>query len=40
MYGKTWKVFIPQLAGEAHQLGCSKIVLDHVGVYVCAHHNA
>ena len=39
--------FTPQLAGKARQLGCPKIVLDHVRVYiyiyinyVCAHHNA
>ena len=31
----------PQLAGEARQLGCPKIVLDRMCVYyVCAHHNA
>ena len=41
-------LFTPQLAGEARQLECPKIVLDHVRVYiyiyifiyVCAHHNA
>ena len=38
-------LFTPQLAGEARQLGCPKIVLDHVRVYyiyiyVCTHHNA
>ena len=27
-------VFTPQLAGEAHQLGCPKIILDHVHVYI------
>ena len=27
-------VFTPQLAGEARQLGCPKIVLDHVRVCV------
>ena len=27
-------VFTPQLAGEARQLGCPKIVLDHVRVYI------
>ena len=38
--------FTPQLAGEAHQLGCPKIVLDQCVYiyiyinYVCAHHNA
>ena len=26
--------FIPQLAGKARQLGCPKIVLDHVRVYI------
>ena len=26
--------FIPQLAGEACQLGCPKIVLDHMRVYI------
>ena len=26
--------FIPQLAGEAHQLGCPKIVLDHMHAYI------
>ena len=37
-------IFTPQLAGEARQLGCPKIVLGHVCVYiyiyVCTHHNA
>ena len=28
-------VFTPQLAGEARQLECPKIVLDHVCVCVC-----
>ena len=27
-------IFTPQLAGEAHQLGCPKIALDHVCVYI------
>ena len=27
-------IFIAQLAREAHQLGCPKIVLDHVRVYL------
>ena len=27
-------IFTPQLAGEARQLGCPKIVLDHVRVYI------
>ena len=27
-------VFTPQLVGEARQLGCPKIVLDHVHVYI------
>ena len=47
-YRKEVSFFTPQLAGKARQLGCPKIVLDHVGVYiyiyiyiyVCAHHNA
>ena len=26
--------FTPQLAGKARQLGCPKIVLDHVRVYI------
>ena len=38
MYGATRhvlpKFFTPQLAGEARQLGCPKIVLDHVHVYI------
>ena len=39
-------IFTPQLAGKACQLGCLKIVLDHmhvcvcVCVCVCVHHNA
>ena len=41
---KCHHISTPQLAGKAHQLGCPKIVLDHVHVYkknyVCAHHNA
>ena len=45
----TSELITPQLAGKAHQLGCPKIVLDHVhvylyiyiyNIYVCAHHNA
>ena len=28
-------LFTPQMAGKANQLGCSKIVLDHVRVYIC-----
>ena len=27
-------IFTPQLAGEARQLGCPKIVLDHVRVCI------
>ena len=27
-------IFTAQLAGEARQLGCPKIVLDHVRVYI------
>ena len=27
-------IFTPQLAGKARQLGCPKIVLDHVRVYI------
>ena len=29
-------VFTAQLAGKARQLGCPKIVLDHVRVYMYA----
>ena len=29
--------FTPQLTGEARQLGCPKIVLDHVRVYMFVH---
>ena len=40
----TVDIFTPQLVGEARQLGCPKIVLDHMRVYiyiyVCTHHNA
>ena len=28
------KLFTAQLAGKAHQLGCPKIVLDHMRVYL------
>ena len=31
---KEMIVFTPQLAGKACQLGCPKIVLDHVHVYL------
>ena len=27
-------IFTPQLAGKARQLGCPKIVLDHMHVYI------
>ena len=27
-------IFTPQLANKAHQLGCPKIVLDHMHVYI------
>ena len=32
---KVLLTFISQLAGFAHLLGCPKIVLDHVDVYLC-----
>ena len=28
------RIFTAQLAGKARQLGCPKIVLDHVRVYI------
>ena len=34
-YVTVTALFTPQLAGEARQLGCPKIVLDHVCVCVC-----
>ena len=34
MYYDIFAIFTPQLAGKAHQLGCPKIVLDHVRVYI------
>ena len=34
-YNSSVTIFTPQLAGKARQLGCPKIVLDHVRVCVC-----
>ena len=32
LFSVLFNLFTPQLAGKAHQLGCPKIVLDHVRV--------
>ena len=33
-YQEYYALFTAQLAGEARQLGCPKIALDHVRVYI------
>ena len=35
LYALVFLLFTPQLVGFARQLGCPKIVLDHMSMYVC-----